>query len=238
MPKKQRRWHERGWRTQEEANEFFRSVVRYLIDNGFRPGMQIPQKYTEVLTWLIEGHPQVETKVGRGILYFTLHDNGKNKDTYGRYGFSVVDNSHIERSFSLLTALRGENNTKRSDNMRAFRHEVREQMLLVRREALGTPCPVTGEQLTEENCEVDHIVAFDMLLRNFLCGLDKRIEDFDSQINQDVPGRHRHTLVDRSLAAHWQAFHAYFAKLEAVSVEGHRRRTEERRNNIFYGLHT
>jgi len=228
-----RRWKEAGWKTRREAYAAFREIIRGVVDAGY-VGRPLPEQYDEFLLWLLAGHPQETEKLGAGLRYFTVCVSNRRRKGYGRYGFAVVDNEGVERTFSVNTALNGMNNTKRSDLMNAFREEVRDQILVVRQAALGKCCPETGELLTESNCEIDHNgVAFEALVRNFVNNNCLYFEQISSVHNPLALGAHRHTLLDRQLASMWAEFHRHFARLEAVSVEGHRRRTYARRNNVL-----
>lgn len=233
---KGKRWHTKGWKNYDDAYAAFRALVTKALRLNLKPGDPLPdvEPWTEALTWLIEGHPNAAEKTQGGIRYFTLHNNGRRMGEAG-YGFSVVDGFGVEQPFSLQVALRGE---ERSHSLRvqdAMRNAVWPDREKTRKKALGSRCPETGEILREDNCEVDHAETnFAELVKNFLNNEDLKYEDMPVHIDPSSMGRR--VLSDHGQAERWRVFHATYAKLEVVTVEGHKKRTAARLKNPFYGL--
>jgi hypothetical protein len=236
MPKN-KRWHEAGWKTYPEAYKTFRGLVQNALDAGVHPGQPLPLNavWQEAMLWLIAGHPHAEYKTQGGVRYFTLHKNEKHSRGVDGYGFSVVDGFGVEHRFSLKVALRGEEISPKVRATDAFRREVWEDTARAKRRALGALCPETGVVLREDNCETDHAETdFVVLLESFLAAEKLTLDQI--QLVASVKHPSRRDLSDRELAARWRAFHMTYAKLEVVSAEGHKMRTQRRRSNPFGGL--
>lgn len=239
-PAKQKRWHQGGWHTKEEALDAFRNLRNDVLAGGLRAGEPIPQERFPVhvawLVWLIQGHPFFAEKARGGIYGFSLHDNG-----HKVFGFSVIDGFGVHNQFSMLTALNGKPGSKDQMATLAFRCEISEQMIEAKRRALGSRCPETGVVLTEDNCEIDHAtvgggLSFSDLVKWFLEQMGLKLSRVHAEYNRYLPaGSQRPFLLDRLLALQWTTFHRAHAKLEAVSREGHNRRTANRRSQ-FYGI--
>jgi hypothetical protein len=231
---KDKRWNTKGWKNYDDAYAFFRAFVTYALQLNLRPGDPLPEQCRAGLTWLIEGHPNAAEKTQGGIRYFTLHNNGRRMGEAG-YGFSVVDGFGVEHAFSLQVALRGEERAHSLRVQDALRNETWRDRETARKKALGSRCPETGETLREDNCEVDHAeIDFAELVRNFLSNEDLKYEDMPVHIDPCSVGRR--VLSNRVQAERWRVFHATYATLEVVSIEGHKKRTAARRSNPFYGL--
>lgn len=103
MTKTEPRWRKRGWHTASAAKRFFNDVAQYLSDNGFQPGMRVPEKYRDVLAWLLEG--QLEEK---RISHFTVCKSARRSKHFGRLlDFAFVDEHFVEHRISVSRALRG-----------------------------------------------------------------------------------------------------------------------------------
>lgn len=97
------RWRTRGWRTAAEARGFFYAVAQYLSDQGFRPGMAVPEKYRGILAWLLEGQLG-----GEQAAYFTLCSPTRRADRQrSPLDFAFVDQNSKEHRISVSRALRG-----------------------------------------------------------------------------------------------------------------------------------
>lgn len=232
MPQTSKRWREAGWKTYDEAYATFRGLIEHALASGVRPGQPLPldETWHEAMLWLIGGHPHVVEKTSGGVRYFTLHMN----ESRG-HGFSVVDGCGVEHRFSLKVALRGEEVSHKVRVQDALRREVWGDSAEAKRRALGTRCPETGVVLREDNCEVDRVEKdFAVLLEGFLAAERSTLDQI--QLGQDARHPSRKNLLDRVLASRWHSYHATYARLEVVSAEGHKLRTQRRRADPFYGL--
>jgi hypothetical protein len=229
--RKRKTWKKDVWPSYEAARVQFRNLINDVVAGGVRVGEPIPPErfpsHVQWLVWLIHKHPDVSEKAQGGVYGFSLHDNG-----HGKLGFNVIGAFGRHNSFSLETALWGEHGSTAHDAVVAFRGEIRNQTFAVKCNAIGRACPETGVALTESNCEVDHTEAsFENLLEMFLDQEQLTRDTVETQYDRSAPaGRQRPYLADRGLAARWCEFHWQHARLEALSSEGHRLRSQRRKD--------
>ncbi|MBI5263868.1 MAG: DUF3223 domain-containing protein [Bradyrhizobium sp.] len=171
-------------------------------------------------------------------LFGTWHDEWDDKTAGGFVGFTTMTvraNGRVTRCFAIQSAdddqidISFPHAIRRIETARtatlipqalrdfrnAARIEVARQTMNYRATALsvGTPCSVTGLQLTASNCAVDHHGrSFDELLFAF-CQL-RSINPLKVQVGsvQGVQAR----FVDRVLAQHWQSYHQQHAQLRLI----------------------
>lgn len=171
-------------------------------------------------------------------LFSTWHDEWDDKTAGGFVGFTTMTaraNGKVTRCFAIQTAdddlidisfahaIRRIETTRTAtlipqalrDFRNAARVEIARQTMDYRATALsaGTPCSVTGLQLTASNCAVDHHGrSFDELLFEF-CQL-RGINPLKVQVSSVHGVQAR--FVDRTLAQDWQSDHQQHAQLRLI----------------------
>jgi hypothetical protein len=163
----------------------------------------------ELAQKVIAMHPRAPEKIGPGIDLLVIRENsfGRGHELHIiRTDGSEVDVSY-RRALAPRTAAAG-----RADLLAALRQEVAEQIVRFKRDRLehGTVCAVSGVALDRENAHVDHVPpwTFTALASAWLAG--RPAPELEST---DTPGRQ---LADRSLAADWQRFHRWSARLRLI----------------------
>lgn len=151
------------------------------------------------------------------------------KNIYGTRGFVLIlsDNTSVDISFMhALKCLRGERTRpllpqKLIDFKNAARAAVTADIRAFRDTylALNIFCPISGEPITRNNCEVDHEppLTFDSLLYDFTN--TEQINPLEISVgskNGTIP-----FFESQEIATKWIDYHRINAKLRLLSIVGH-----------------
>eukprot|EP00798_Chlamydomonas_sp_ICE-L_P005486 gene5486-5553_t len=109
---------------------------------------------------------------------------------------------------------------------RAMRNSIQPQIDLFRRYMFGLAtgpvvCPATGEYLTPQTCDVDHILpnTFQSLSLGFLASLEPKLQLIAYQLHSPdkaIPS------LQPLIAQKWEDYHEEHAQLRLLSKKGHR----------------
>jgi hypothetical protein len=163
---------------------------------------------------LIALHSEAEAKINTGILRFTIELDPVWRKTRHFY---VWWKDGGGTDFSFKNCVNGKN--PRQDIFAALRYAIFDQVTRFKRERLAEgacTCPITGVELTEKNCHVDHRSpeTFNALAIAWMVseGLTiDRIRLVDNQHNQYV-----REIASVELTRSWKVFHAERAKLRLL----------------------
>ena len=175
----------------------------------------------DLLIALARTHYHKEELIGPGIQGIIV---GKNE--FGYRGFEVLRVDGTRQPWSFKKAIyppeTGIGGWSISSIRSAFRAEVSDQTQAYKTKVIaqGKMCPISGHALSWDTTDIDHVLPFSDLLKDFLKqhGLTlNQVEVFQEPGNA---GAHR--LVDRNLADVWSAWHKEHAELRALWRDAHR----------------
>lgn len=163
---------------------------------------------------LFKNHPDWDAKRGVGGKYIRVGN-----DAFGNKCFFIIRVDHSTVDISWRNCITHPKPGKAQRD--TLRHEIFSQIIETRDAAFGAQativCPLNGTVVNRKEVDVDHIApdTFDTLVirwRPFeqllLLKIDEKPNGFD-------------LLVDREVAADWQAFHRANAKLRVISKIAH-----------------
>lgn len=191
-------------------------AVRDILHNT-KPGTHIDGADLELLVGLIGLHERSDEKVGAGIASVSVEII-----EYGQPGFWIHRTDGTSTDFSYRKALA---KPSRHGEVRAvMRRAIADSVLNFKRQLFAhrseVPCPVTGQMLTWDFGEVDHIVPFNRIADEFLSVMkiepsDIQLHSADGQIGSRLePGLH----------AMWVDWHDRSAQYRYVHPGVNRRR--------------
>jgi Protein of unknown function (DUF3223) len=165
---------------------------------------------TEFLHALLALHPDHTTKNGCGVERFEVRQG-----MAGHLQFWLIRTDGSETDFSFLKCLRPK--SEREHVLSAMRRAIAGQVIEARNAVFADQatrlCPLTGEQLTADNCEMDHLIPFIELANDFVAshGGYEAIETISADGEQ---GRH---FKDTKIEKLWEEYHRGRAILRPVS---------------------
>lgn len=197
--------------SKEAAKNFLRSIVQSYLDHE---KISLPA-HDAFLRTLIQLHPDASEKIGSGIDYFTI----KRDDKTGRtrhFLITRIDGSFAD--FSWHCCIDGRN--WRKETIQTLRDAVAADVIAFRNGIfdLGdVRCAVTGELLSVESADIDHIppLTFVCLVEEWLALQRIKLEDIKLGPSRDLQVVYE--FADQELRNSWQAFHRKKAVLRALS---------------------
>lgn len=179
----------------------------YEIRGRYETGTATPAD-DEFLRDLVAIHPDSKAKIGSGIERFETRWN------LGNIGFWIIRTDATQTDFSFLKCLYG---CGAEDLVRsAMRSAVRDQLAMVRAAALeaGACCPISGEQLTAENCHADHAEPFFIDIADAFAS---SVGGYGVIGTRALDGAFGRRFADETQEQRWIHFHQSRAQLRAVS---------------------
>lgn len=216
----------REFRTKAEAERFIREILgRYgnECDSRFCDRLYaISREDRKFVEALLDLHPNKGVIVGEGIREISvqhLHDR------YNSRRFIVVRRDSSYRDFTWRHALYPRD--ARKNVMRLCRLTVRHQTQAFRDRFFNSTrnpcCSLTGQPLTYENSDVDHIHPdeFECLVDRWLASVHLVWSDIGIIPSPDYEKPDR--FEDIYLAQSWAEFHDRHARLRVIHREAHQR---------------
>jgi hypothetical protein len=185
------------------------------ILNGYPLGATVSDpEHHGFLEDLMLHHPESETKIGIGILWFEVRRNPKYPSQRGLF---LIRHDGTETDFSYISCLTPP--THRTDVLSALRSAISEQVMTVARDAFasGQPvsCPITGElMLSTADAHVDHSdPTFLQLASDFAASEG----GWDAIVLRSADGLIGMSLTDLDQLDRWVHRHYQLANLRVVS---------------------
>ena len=183
------------------------------------PGERVNDADAVFLLGLLARHPNAVEKIGVGISHF-----GTQRTEYGNIGFILIRTDGTWTDFSFLHCITAK--TQADDVKRAFRSAVHKQIQGFKLDAFldekfteidHLTCPVSGEQVTRDNCHVDHEppLTFENLLAAFLSSRGTVLDSVE--VTGFGDGEVEKRIADGELEKAWQDYHFKNANLRIVS---------------------
>lgn len=165
---------------------------------------------------LLRRHRRAERKIGGGVSCIRVVQAPKWKQNHA-FIVERVDGSTTD--FSYLECISPSSSKKKFHAAcRALVvHDVLEAKRLAFATGTSTPCPVTGERLTWDDCHVDHAepMTFERLVADFV--RDNSVDVDQAVDHDDEDHAYEQQLTDPILALRFILFHRKFAVLRVVS---------------------
>lgn len=167
------------------------------------------------LSW----HPEAEEKIGVGVDFFTV------KTVYGKMKnrcFFVHRTDGSSTDFSFPACIDGADLAK--DVRNSLRIAIKPQIIKFREaffcSNIDRHCPINGEEITEENCHVDHCPPFEFadLVKDWLN--QEGLTLLDVLISAPQDNQYRATMCNLQQRQSWCEFHEKRAKLRMLSISG------------------
>lgn len=201
--------------TKGMATKHYRAILhRYDI------GAPIPEPDATQLRWLLDRHPEADTKIGTGIAYFSVRSA-----LYGTRCFEAVRTNGETTDFSLGSCIDGQPQTPLTEALQAMRAEVAEEIKQkkwqhFRNSALpsgNAHCAISGKEISLDEAYADHAPpnAFKSIAMRFLHQHD--IVPSTNFVTPPKDNQYRPAMADRDLAAQWKKFHDREAVIRIVA---------------------
>jgi hypothetical protein len=167
---------------------------------------------------LISRHPEADKKIGCGIIRFEIREN---PIFTCQNSFYLIRKDGTETDFSFRSCLSGKKNSKYSDFCRAARHAISEQIVVFKTAqfiGIDNPqCEITGVDLQFNDCHVDHVVTFELLVKQFI--RENSIDVESSVLDESFDGEIFPRFADDSVRKKWIEFHRQRAVLRLTTPE-------------------
>lgn len=204
--------------TKGKATEHFRAILhRYDI------GAPIPEPDATQLRWLLDCHPEAETKIGVGIAHFSVRSA-----LYDTRCFEVVRTNGETTDFSLGICIDGKSRTPLTEALQAMRAEVTEEIRQKKWEHFRSSplpsgnarCAISGKEITLDEAYGDHAPpnTFKSLAERFLT--EHGIVPSRDFVTPPKDNQYRPAMADRELAAKWRKFYEKEAVIRVVARNG------------------
>ncbi len=214
MPAKPITLDTRSFKTQGEAEKFFRGILR-----SYSPGDRISDVEARDLLALLDRHPEYPEKIGKGLSHFEVMMTEQ-----GTPCFRIVRTDNTGTDFSFYAAIKGRPPTRKQEVLSALRRTIQSDIAEARSRLVGESgqigglisCAATGDHIPLSEAHVDHRPpkTFEFLVMSFLVarGLDfDRVPLTVGMDEQTAPD-----VTDAALVSEFQAFHRTEADLGLV----------------------
>jgi len=177
-------------------------------------------KEFELVYSVLKMHPNSKSKIGCGVKSIYIK-----KNYYKNNGFFIERIDGTKTDFSYLKCLNGDN--KLNEIKAMFRTAIRPQIISFRNNAFKTKaylkCPITGEYVSEHNCNIDHFIpSFFELFYVFIN--ENNVDLNQIKVGGKEDGFQEYYFIDKTLERKWKKFHKKFANLRVLSVKGNAKR--------------
>ncbi len=188
-------------------------------------GESVPPEDIPFLMEFFQHHNEWSQKSSKGVKDIIIQTVGQ----FASRGFGLIlcDDQIEDISFKYIVEnLEGSHTRTRlpqavNDYKSAARHTVLADIRTFRdaQLALNLTCPISGQQILRENCQVDHEPpsTFDKLLFDFTGG--GKINPL--QVKVGSRNGVEPFFEDKALSDEWIDFHREFARLRLLSIMGH-----------------
>ena len=197
---------------QGDAEDHYRQLLhRYDI------GARIEEPDATQLYWLLERHPESDSKRGLGVDYFSVRNA-----MYGQRCFEIIRVDGTKTDFSFKTCITGRSPSALSEALSAMRAVVEDTKQLKwglfrdSKEADGrVPCALSGRLLSLDEAIADHAPpnTFKSIAMSFLA--ERKIDPTAGFVTPSKDNQYVPRLVDKIVAADWRN---YYRKSAVVRV--------------------
>ena len=216
---------DRVFRSKKAATEVVQSVL-----HKYELGATLNVEDSGFIWDLLHLSRKAKEKKGCGIDHFEVR-----KDEWPTQGrrpgedctrcFWVVRNDGTSVSFSLHRCINPDTPEQRVKA--AFRLVVADDIVRFKKQAFvsvdgETSCALTGQSVVYRDCDADHVVPFNKLVKDFCVGRGLVLAEIRVQSCKKL-GRRGYGLCfeDERLAAAWRGYHQRHMKLRVVGREAH-----------------
>jgi len=204
--------------TKGKAIEHFRTILhRHDI------GAPISEPDATQVRWLLDRHPEGETKIGVGVAHFSVRSA-----LYGTRCFEVVRTNGEATDFSLGVCIEGKSRSPFSEALQAMRAEVTEEIRQKKWEHFrsfplpsgNVQCPISGKEISLDEAYADHAPpnTFKSLAERFLA--ENGIVPTADFVTSPKDNQYQPAMADRELAVKWRKFYAIEAVIRVVARNG------------------
>lgn len=183
-----------------------------------QPGERLSGDDNDLMMDLFATHYNFEKKAGAGVYYIYVR-----AATMGSKCFAAMRTDGTMTDFSYKKCLGRDN--PYADFAEAGRIAIKNQIDAFRddyfRQSPPYICPISGQSMTPETCEVDHTppMKFDLIVKTFL--KTKGVE-VGSSIIRGQDGVMLRQFADKSIERDFLEFHSQTASLRVVAKGGHK----------------
>jgi hypothetical protein len=204
---------EKLFATKEEAKKAIQEILY-----RYKPRQELSPEDAEFIADVVSLHPEADKKIGPGIkAVFVCNVEG-----YASRGFFLRRSDDSIEQFSFNKCLHPP--SQKDLVVKALRQLVVDQILAFKKNAFSETrvirCPLTGKDVTQEDCHVDHVIPFRDLVEMFAYGQGVRLDEATTQPGDGAEVR----LTDKVLADQWVEYHRKHAQLRVVSRQGNLQR--------------
>jgi hypothetical protein len=202
--------------TKKELEEYIKKIL-----HGFPLDEKLPDSDTEFLISLLQRHPEVESKMGSGVVYITIQNDSR-YGTTKHFQLHRADNSTTD--FSYIQCIKPSTNLQKFKQ--AARNAIKESIVIFRDDYFNQHvenaiCELTHQPITKNRCHVDHIppLTFEKIVNDYINdrGINIDIIEF---IGAKEDNAISNEFIDESLKEDFQKYHDSVAKLRVLSAWG------------------
>lgn len=196
--------------TKKEATQFFKVMLENYNDG--ETVLSIDDD--NILFDLIQRHPEVEEKVGKGIKYFYRNKSPNHPTSC----FHIKRNDGSSTDFSIKACINSANPTLLQDFYSACRTAISSRLIEEKKQIFSqgkVPCSITGELVTSDNSEYRHTQPrFRDIVNNFI--VTENLEITNDMIVENADMQYITSFANQELAGKFNTFHSECANLEIV----------------------
>lgn len=204
---------EKTFATKEEAKKAIQEILY-----RYKPRQEFSSEDAEFIADVVSLHPEADKKIGPGIkAVFACNVEG-----YSSRGFFLKRSDGSTEQFSFNKCLRPP--SQKELVIKALRQLIVDQILAFKKNAFSETsvlkCPLTGNDVSQKDCHVDHVIPFRELVEMFAYGQGVRLDEAKTRSGNGAEVK----LEDEKLAAQWVEYHGKHASLRIVSRQGNLQR--------------
>ena len=200
--------------TQKEASHFIKNML-----NKYGDQETVSIEDQEVLTNLIERHPEAIQKIGVGIRQFY-----KAPTAMGTSCFWLEREDGTKTDFSYGSCITGKSKTLFQEFMEACREAVRDDLIETKYAYFRTnadssgkvPCAISGEMVTDKESHLDHVkpLTFQVIVVTFF--KSNGINISRNMFTQSSDAQFQASFVDQEMKEKFRTYHHDITDLRII----------------------
>jgi len=207
------------FKTKSETIDFIRHLVKTNVNNDIKKG----NIYFETLNDLIKLHPEYNEKRGDGIEYFHIKKHPK----YNNFCIWIKQKNKCDLlDFSWYECLKKNKTSTLKDLKKAFRITIEPQINKYKNTLKKFKCELCS---SENNPQVDHIIHFEKLVKDFL-KINK--EPIPSKFNKNNLLELEFKKENIKIKNNWYKYHLQNSKLRILCRDCNLSRTKYKIDNL------
>lgn len=197
---------------QKEALMFFKKILSSYKDDEI---IKVSSCHHNMLSKLIERHPEADQKKGVGIKHFY-----KARTDKGTSCFYIEREDGSTTEFSYIFAVKAKGKSLYQEFLDACRHSVEDYLIKIkdlffhtRSDSEGkVECELTGRKISRKESHLDHMapLTFQVIVKTFICA--NKIKISKEMLTSPSDNRITPKFIDEEMKNKFVEFHEYITK--------------------------